>query len=57
MMANLAQICGEIAKPWKFVLCEPTLAVREKTLLATLSNAACLKPLSAENSRPRASQK
>ena len=32
MMANLAQICGEIAKPWKFVLCEPTLAVREETL-------------------------
>jgi hypothetical protein len=56
MMANLAQICGEIAKLWKFVLCEPTLAVREATL-ATLSNAACLKPLSAEGSRPRASQK
>jgi hypothetical protein len=35
MMANLAQICGEIAKPWKFVLGEPTLAMREETL-ATL---------------------
>jgi hypothetical protein len=56
MMANLAQICGEIAKLWKFVLCEPTLAAREETL-ATLSNAAGLKPLSAEGSRPRASQK
>jgi hypothetical protein len=33
MMANLAQICGEIAKPWKFVLGEPTLAMREETLL------------------------